>query len=66
MSVTGSGAGGPGSRFIESVAENGFGMGCRPAVRQHFLQPRIIRVQAEKKFTYIGPRFDSVTPTTAS
>jgi hypothetical protein len=58
MSVTVSGSSGPGSGFIESVAENGFGMSCRPAIGQHCLQSRIIRVQAHKKFAYVGPWLD--------
>lgn len=61
MSPTGSGASGPGSGFIKAVIENGRGMRCRPAVGQHFLQARIIGVQAEKKFAYVGPGLDAMT-----
>ena len=61
MSTTGSGASGPGSGFVEPVAENGFGMGCRPAIGQHFFQLWIIGVKAQKKFTHVGPRLDPMT-----
>jgi len=61
MSATVSGASGPGSGFVEPVAENGFGMGCRPAIGQQFFQLRIIRVQTQKKFTHVGPRLDPMT-----
>jgi hypothetical protein len=60
ISATGSGASGPGSEFIKPVAENGFGMCCRPAIGQHFLQMWILRMQAEKKFAHIGPRFNAM------
>jgi hypothetical protein len=32
-----------------------------PAVGQHFVQPRVVRMQAEKKFAYIAPWLDPMT-----
>ena len=60
MSAAGLGPSGSGSRLVEPVAENGLGMGRCPAVREHLVQPRIVRMQAEEKFAYIRPWFEAM------
>lgn len=61
MSPTCLGSGSPGSGLVESVGENGLGMGCGPAVGQHLIQPRIVRMQTEKKIAYIAPWLNPMT-----
>jgi len=43
------------------MAENRFGMGGGPAVRQHFFQARIIGMEAEKQVADIDPRLNAMT-----
>ena len=50
-----------GSGFVEPIGENGLGLGRGPAVGQHLIEPRIARMQAEKKVTDIAPWLDPVT-----
>ena len=40
------------------MGENGLGMRRGPAVGQHLVQSRIVRVQAEEEFTYVAPWLD--------
>ena len=61
MSPAGSGASGFGSGFVEPMGEDGLGMRRGPAVGQHLIQPRIVRMQAEEKVAYIAPRLDPMT-----
>ena len=58
MSATGSGASGFGSGFVEPMGEDGLGVCRGPAVGQHLIQPRIVRMQAEEEFAYIAPWLD--------
>ena len=43
------------------MAENRFGMGGSPAVRQHFFQARIICMEAEKQVADIDPWLNVMT-----
>ena len=61
MSAAGSGASGFGSGFVEPMGEDCLGMRRGPAVGQQFVQPRIVRMQAKEKFSYIAPRLDPMT-----
>ena len=61
MSTAGSGASGFGSGFIEPVVEDCLRMRRGPAVGQHLVQPRIVRMHAKEKFTYIAPWLDPMT-----
>jgi len=61
MSAAGSGASGFGSGFVEPMGEDCLGMRRGPAVGQHLVQPRVVRMQAKKKFTYVAPRLDPMT-----
>jgi hypothetical protein len=58
MSAASSGASGFGSGFVEPMGEDCLGMRRSPAVRQHLVQPRIVRMQTKEKFSYITPRLD--------
>ena len=61
MSTAGSGTSGPGSGFVEPMGEDGLGMCRSPAVRQHLIQARIVRMQAEEKVAYVTPGLDPMT-----
>ena len=50
-----------GPRFVEPMGENRLGMRRCPTVRQHLVQPRIVRMQAEKKLANVTPRLDPMT-----
>ena len=61
MCAASAGADGFGSRFVQPVAENGLRMGGSPAVWQHFVQARIICMEAEKQVADIAPRLNTMT-----
>ena len=61
MGAAGSGTSGFGSGFIEPMGEDGLGMRRGPAVGQHLVQPRIVRVQSKEKFAYVAPRLNAMT-----
>jgi len=58
MSTAKSGTSDLGSGFVESMGEDGLGMCRGPAVRQHLVQPRVVRVQPQEEFAYVAPRLD--------
>ncbi len=58
MGSAGLSTGGFGSGFVEPMGEDGLGMRRGPAVGQHLLQPRIVRMQAEEKVPHVRPRLD--------
>ena len=58
MSPAGLGTGGFGSGFVEPMGGDGLGMRRGPAVGQHLLQPRIVRMQAEEKVPHVRPWLD--------
>ena len=61
MSPTGLGTSGFGSGLVEPMGEDGLGMRRSPAVGQHLIQSRIVRMQAEEKVAYIAPGLDPMT-----
>jgi hypothetical protein len=60
ISTAGSGTSSLGSGFVQPMVEDGLGMCRSPAVGQQLFQSRIVRMQAEKKLTYIRPRFEAM------
>ena len=59
--AAGLGASSCGPRFVEPMGEDCFGMRHGPAVGQQFLQPRIVRMQAQEKVADVAPWFDAMT-----
>ena len=61
MSPTCSGASRLGSGLVEPMGEDGLGVCRGPAVGQHLVQSRIVRMQAEEKVAYVTPGLDPMT-----
>jgi len=53
MGPAGSGASAFGSGFVEPMSEDSLGMCYGPAVGQHLVQPRIVRMQPKEQFAYV-------------
>ena len=47
--------------LFKTMVQHRLGMHGRPLVRQHFIESRIVGVQAQQQFAQIGPRFNPMT-----
>jgi len=54
-------AGGLLARFFRAMVQDHLGILCRPAVREHLVELRIVGMETQEDFTEVGPGLDPVT-----